>query len=188
MYNLCFLSNMSSAEWAAWVQAVGSILAILGAVGVAVWQTNKQHGNALALLAAERQLEKRELARTLTILAKNCAKAASFFADALRDREAVYNIAEGLEPLDVGELTKLDTAISAIPLHELPSSLVTPTMLLGSTIRQFREKIEMVLRLHRQMDAAAFEDFFRTLQEMSESLSATSSEIGGEVESRQNSQ
>ena len=43
MNTLCFASNLTSTEWAAWLQAIGSILAILGATGIAVWQARKQH-------------------------------------------------------------------------------------------------------------------------------------------------
>lgn len=38
MNNLCFMTNLSSSEWAAWVQAVGSVAAILVAVGVSYLQ------------------------------------------------------------------------------------------------------------------------------------------------------
>lgn len=34
MNNLCFLSNLTSSEWAAWVQAIGSIAALVVAIGI----------------------------------------------------------------------------------------------------------------------------------------------------------
>ena len=55
-------------------------------------------------------------------------------------------------------------------------------MILSATVRQFREKVEMVFRVHRSMDAAAFEDFFRVLLEMNNSVKATCSDIEKEVE------
>lgn len=42
MNNLCFMTNLSSAEWAAWVQAVGSVIAIFVAIGVSYWQHRAQ--------------------------------------------------------------------------------------------------------------------------------------------------
>lgn len=46
---------MPRSDWAAWVQAVGSIAAIFGAAGVAIWQARKQHKNSLDLVRSERQ-------------------------------------------------------------------------------------------------------------------------------------
>ncbi len=182
MATLCFSSNLTSAECAAWVQAIGSILAILGAVGIAVWQARKQHNNALALHFAERRHSKTELAMTLSVLAQNCSRVIVFLTGQVNDRQAVHDIAEGHIHFDLGELARLDAAISGIPVYSLPSSLVTPTMILSATVRQFREKVEMVLRTQRSMDGAAFEDFFRVLDEMNMSLKATCKDIATEVE------
>lgn len=49
MTTLCFLSNMTSAEIAAWVQAVGAIFAIIGAAAIAIYQSKSQHRSALEL-------------------------------------------------------------------------------------------------------------------------------------------
>lgn len=182
MTSLGFASNMTSAEWAAWVQALGSIIAILGATGTAVWQARKQHNNALELHRAEQRYARTELAKTLSTLAQNCSKAMVFLTGQVKDREAVHNVAEGHIHFDLGGIERLDAAITTIPLHSLPSALVTPTMILSATVRQFREKVEMVLRVYRTMDAAAFEDFFRVLGEMNESLKATCADIAKEVD------
>ena len=53
MNTICLTTNLTSAELAAWVQAIGSIVAIIAVVLIAVWQANKQHRNALALHRAE---------------------------------------------------------------------------------------------------------------------------------------
>ena len=42
MNNLCFLTNMTSSEVAAWVQAVGSLLALFVAFFVVWWQHHRQ--------------------------------------------------------------------------------------------------------------------------------------------------
>lgn len=173
---------MTNAEWAAWVQAVGSILAILGAAGIAVWQAYKQHKNALALHAAEQRHARTELAKTLLVLAQNCSKAMAYITGQVKDRQVVHDIAEGRIHCDLGEVARLDFAIGGIPLYSLPSSLVTPTMILSATVRQFREKVEMVFGAYRKMDGPAFEDFFRVIAEMNESLKVTCEEIAKEVE------
>ena len=59
-------------------------------------------------------------------------------------------------------------------------------MVLSATVRQFREKVEMVFRVHRNMDSPAFEDFFRVVSEMNDSLKATCDDIAMEVQRVQN--
>lgn len=181
MNELCFLSNLSSTEWAAWLQAVGSVLAVVAAAWIAKHQANLQHQNALDLHKTEKRTEQTDITKTLSVLAVNSSKAMKHIASQLTDRESVHNAAEGLAPCDIGELVRIDTYLSDIPLHTVPHSMVTLTMILGSTVRQFKEKIEMVLKLHRKMDAEMFEDFFRTISEMNISIDATCNDINAEV-------
>lgn len=68
MKNLCFLSDMSSSEVAAWVQAVGSLLALFVAFFVVWWQ---HHSQARAKFREERIAELRNCA---------AARAAAFAA------------------------------------------------------------------------------------------------------------
>lgn len=68
MYELCLLSSLTSSEWASWVQAIGSIAAILGAVGIAVWQSKRQHEASLALLRTEKRISRTESAKALLSL------------------------------------------------------------------------------------------------------------------------
>lgn len=181
MQTLCFLSNLTSAEWAAWAQAFGSIAAIFGAAWIATHQAKIQHRNALELHNTEQRSAKLDLGKTLSVLATNSAKAMTHISEQLKDRESVYNAAEGLVHCDIGEIERINAYIEAVPLHTIPYPLVTPTMVLGSTVRQFKEKVEMALRLHRQMDANMFEDFFRTLSQMNTSIAATCNDIESEL-------
>jgi hypothetical protein len=180
------MTNLTSAELAAWVQAVGSVLAILAAALIAIWQSRAQHRSAMQLHRAEKRQARVELSKTLSVLAKNCSKAVAYGSGRLSDRETIHRIAEGDVHFDLGELRRVDNAIAGIPLHSLPDTLVTSTMILSATVRQFTEKTEMALHLHRKMDAAAFEDLFRTFGEINESLKKTCEEIEAEVERVQN--
>ncbi len=116
------------------------------------------------------------------MLAKNCAKAVAYLTKEMSSRQVIYEIAEKKIHLDFGELNRLDASVGVIPLYSLPDSLVTPTMILSSTVRQFREKVEMAIRVHRTMDKAAFADFFSVLREMNESLKQTCGDIATEVD------
>lgn len=55
-------------------------------------------------------------------------------------------------------------------------------MVVGATLRQFRGKLEQVLRVHRTMDADAFEDFFQSMSHMISSFEATCGDIQTEIE------
>lgn len=183
MHMLYLLSNLTSAEWAAWVQALGSVAAILAAAWIAIHQAKLQHQSALELHRTEQRTARVEIAKTLSVLAINSSKAMGHVSDQLNDRESVHLTAEGLIHCDLGELRRIDTYLIGIPLHSLPYSLVTLSMILGSTVHQFKDKVEMTLRLHRKMDAKQFEDFFRTISEMNASIEATCHDIAAEIKS-----
>ena len=186
MNELCLFTGMTSSEWAAWVQAVGSIAAIFGATGIAIWQSRKQHQNSLDLLRAEHRLTRTELARALLSLSTNCQRALAYCAAQFPDRESVHYIAEGRVHFDFNELQLIEGAVRAIPLHSLPHRLVNLTMILSSTVRQFRENVELALQSYRSMDAAAFQKFFDVLAELQASLKLTCGDIKAEVTRSEN--
>ena len=181
MNELCIFSNLTSAEWAAWVQAIGSVVAIGAAAWIAIYQAKLQHDNALELHKTEKRTKQLDITKTIHVLAINSSKAMKNIAAKLNDRESIYKAAEGLEPCDIGEVERINTYLGDIPLHEVPHSMVAHTMILGSSVRQFMEKVEMALELHRKMDASMFEDFFRTLDEMNTSMEATCNDINAEI-------
>ena len=186
MNQLCFLSEMTSSEWAAWVQAVGSIAAVFGAAGIAIWQANRQQKNSLALLRTEQRLGRVELAKALLALSQNCLRLLDHLAAQLHDREAFCNIADGRVHVDFNELSVAEGAVHDIPLHSLPYRLVSLTMMVRSSVRQFRENFEFALQSHRKMDANEFEKLFWVLGEMRASLKQTCNDIEAEVKRSEN--
>lgn len=186
MNQLCFLSYMTSSELAAWVQAVGSIAAIFGAAGIAIWQSGKQHRNALELQRTEQRFSRIELAKALLSLSQNCLRLVDHSATQLPDRQAIYNIVEGKVQFDFNELCVVERAVRDIPLHSLPHRLVSLTMMVSSSVRQFRENIEFALESHRTMDSNEFEKLFRVLGEMRVSLKLTCGDIESEVKRSEN--
>ena len=178
MYELCFFSNMTSTEWAAWAQVVGTIAAIAGAAWIAIWQSNKQHKNSLDLLRTEYQLGRIELARALYTLSSNCLNLLEYYISLIPDRESVHNIASGDGGhIDFNKLNVAEGAVHSIPWHSLPHQLVSLAMIVRSTVRQFRENIEFTLKSHRTMDSDDFQNFFSTLSEMRSSLKLTCDDI-----------
>jgi|GEM_PF-2766120 len=182
MYDLCFMSNLSSAEWASWFQAIGAIVAIFGSAAVARRQTSRQYRNDLDLQRIELESHRAEAAKTLLALAASSVDAMKAVASQLPDRESIHRAAEGLIPVSIAEVRRLDGYVAAIPLHDLPHSLVPKTLIVGSSIRQFQEKIEMALRVHTKMDAREFAELFRTIQEAAASMQTTCDEIREQVQ------
>jgi hypothetical protein len=177
MNTLCFSTDLTSTALASWVQAIGTIVAVLAAAIIAVWQSRRQYQNALAIHKEEQRHTSLEQAKTLLTLSQNCLKATKHFATEMSDRESVYLIATQEKYFDFGELQSLRIATSNIPLHSLPSTLITHAMVLGATIRQFKQNIDTAMQLHKNIDAVQFENFFNILKEINNSLELTCSDI-----------
>jgi hypothetical protein len=178
---LCLTTNLSSSELASWVQAVGSIAAVIGAAFVAWYQTSRQFKNELKLQRVQLAAQRAESARTLLKLAQSSSHALTYVTEKLPDRESIQRAADGLSSCGIGEIDRLDAHLRALPLHELPDTLITPALMMGSVVRQFKDKVEMALRLHRQMNAENFADFFGTMKQMNESVKETCADIETEV-------
>lgn len=162
---------LAGANAPAWVQAIGSIVAIVATVAVTSRAVSRQIAHEADLQRAAQVADRQRLASALAIITTNAFSLLQSIHGKLNTRDAVHQVAsgEGL-PFDLPELDAIEAAISRIPLHELPHELVSPAMRAGWTIRQFRAKVQMALATHRDMDAAAFEDFLTTLPAMCLSL------------------
>ena len=182
MDSLCFSTNLTSSEWASWVQAIGTIVAVMGAGGIAVWQSRAQHASAEALDKETRRHAQMELAKSLLTIARNCLKATTFFAAEMSSRELIYKIASRERHFDFGELYHLENTTSGIPLYSLPDSLITHAMILAATIREFRQTVDIVIKEHGTMDSEAFEIVFATTKQLNESLTVTCKDIKNAVE------
>ena len=182
MEKLCFLSSMSSSEWASWVQAFGSIAAILGAAGIAIWQSREQHKNSLLLIHTENKLSQIERAKTILSLSKNCSNLVAHYSTKFSDRDVMCKISERRIYFDLNELKIIENAVVSISLESLPHQLVSLTLMVSSTVRQCRENIEEVLRCYREIDATQFNDFHNVLLQMQSSIKLTCADLEKEIE------
>lgn len=178
---LLFPWGLSREECASWVQAWGSILAIVLAVGIAVYQAKKQQKITLDALAERRRQDHMRTAETLSALAKSSLKLQRAMTGKLNSREAVFDAAKDGLPFDMPSLRALERSLDSIELHALPASLIDRSMILSATVRQFRAKVEMALQWYNLMDAAAYDDFFKTLDEMNSSLKRTAEDFDAEL-------
>lgn len=181
MSALCVTTELTSSELASWVQAIGSIVAILAAALIAVWQSRRQHESALAVHREESRHARREAAKSLLILCRNCARASGHFAAQLSSRDAIYAVASGEKHFDFEELNALRDAAASVQLHQLADVLIGPAMALAATVRRLQQTIEVAIREHRKMDAESFGNLFATLVELTASLNATTQDVQAEV-------
>lgn len=99
----------------AWVQAVGSVLALLVALGVAAWQT----GRARALAAAERLERALVTVQTIGVLIDlYAAEVASVNAAIGKPRNEVGDYLSRMTPEN--QFSSIERYAQAIPLHDLP--------------------------------------------------------------------
>ena len=162
--NVCPLSK---SEWAAWVQAVASVAAIWWA------------GHSARKLQGDNERRARKtVALALSKIADSARKVASYTQRTLPDRRAVNLVAAGEVGFEIHEVREMERVLNELPLHELMTpEFVTLTLILRSTIRQLRERVEAAIKLHRTMNDGDFADFFRTIGEAHFVCEKTADEI-----------
>lgn len=126
-------------------------------------------------------MQREDIAKALLVISYNTSREVTRMIVQLHDRETVHSIAEKRVHFDFNEMHVLERAILGIPLHNLPPNLIGLTMILGSTVRQFRENVETMLERHRSVDAAGFSKFFKALDDMKRALERVWIEIDAEV-------
>lgn len=159
------------------MQAVGSVVAILASVGIAVWQARKAQAQTLFVIEQQDRAEYLRSARTLVEMAKAVQKVQAHVARKLGSRESIAAAADDRLAFDWPEVIALERALNQVEIHRLPAELVSLSLIVAATVRQFRIKVEMALDSHRQMNAAALVDFQAVMQEMAESLRLTVCEL-----------
>lgn len=187
MNQLCLFTGLSDSDLAAWVQAIGSIAAVGAAVWIALWQSRKQHQASLALLKAERDSAKLEMAKAVQRLSTGALIALDISNRSFPDPDAIVEIAEGKKFYDLGELGVIENAILGIPLHSLPHELVRLNMIASSSIRQYHRAIKMALSKGRAMTEQDLKGFFETLYGATDELSKTCIDIDAEIARLENS-
>lgn len=181
MYELCFMSGMDSSEIAAWVQAVGSILAIVAAAGIAIYQAKKQHESAMEVYKTEKRHAQIELAKTLGMLANSCKNAVDCIASKIKAAETIESIATGKEHLDLTMLKSLEHALESVPLISLPANFVSEPLILHGSVRQFRENVEHLLENWCFTNKDEYQQALKVINEIRGSLEITCDTIFDEL-------
>jgi hypothetical protein len=145
--NMDVLPELTGAEWAAWLQAIGSIIAIGGSMWAVRYQARKQHKDALLRADIQRHAGKLDTARTIAELAKRSSNAAAAFREKFKDVNALRKYLGHDEPeyFDAGLFKYLDHIWTSIPLHTLPYEFVILVLYAANPVREIRQKFDTVL-------------------------------------------
>jgi hypothetical protein len=162
---LCMFTNLTSSEWAAWVQAIGSILAIVGSVGVAIWQLKRQQEAAAKLERDRRDNGEIEAARSIRELCARSVNVANAVREQLGDKAKIAAICTGREYYYRGALEYLEKAIASIPLHTLPSRFVVFPMLINGCVEQLRRNVDVALEHYSTLNDDQLHTFLHALSE-----------------------
>jgi len=142
MHYLCFMSNLSSEQWAAWVQAIGSILAIIAAFLIASLQ--------LWFSLAKERREQRERAQRI-------ARLSTAFGTQLI--ESITNMTEactkGNRLLMEQALSHLNEVVEfsrSVDVAGLPANAIRPFM----TLRILAGKVNKYFELVAMNPSTAF--------------------------------
>jgi hypothetical protein len=146
--------NLSKSDWAAWVQAIGSIGAILAAVGVVQYQHRQQARLALEAKRIERRMRLNTLMAIFTAIGQ--------IVDDCASKVNEENIAWWMQAERLKEAKML---LSSIPLFELPDHGV---------VLRFSEISEALQRAKAMADALSVKRSPEVREKIQKMISLTS--------------
>lgn len=164
---------------AAWVQAVGSVLAIMASAGVvylqhALHDKRDQQARLAALVARM---------RTIQEIADSTAGTMLWCRDAFPTANRIRRIADGREPFPHDAVRMLPDAVASIPLHELSSpAMVFEVRVLVILTRQMQAAIWWLLANHAGLQPAELESSVTNLDALTEKAYASVARIREHVD------
>ncbi len=161
----CFLFpwGLTPTECAAWVQVWVTVLAIVGSVALAGWQTRR------LLRANQKQAaqDKIEAGQALLDIARSSRNLQIDLSEKLLTQEAVAHAELSGLPTPMAELLALENALMQFPLATLAPALLAPASMLASNLHQYRLRADALLKRHRDLDLSAFEAHTESLNSLS---------------------
>jgi hypothetical protein len=137
VFNSCFIFwDLKPADCAAWAQAIGTILAILGAFAIAYKQGRTQSEVAVSSIRFERQQQRLATVEAIMALAKLTAAPFRVLAT-LNSAGKLQTLAMPGSPNShfAPELRALQSRLDQIPLHELAPSIIAHVLTFSSIVR-----------------------------------------------------
>ncbi len=171
---LDFFCNLQNGDKAGWIQAIGTVLAILASSWIAAWQAKSQYKNSLKLQNIQDKNQEIVLTESVVAIIKNSASRVKYVYDTLSTRQDVYDVALKIKYYDFEGLKDVIESLKQIPLKDLPSpKLVTAIMILISSIRQLEIQVDKTIAHHSKLNASEYSTFFLTLLQIKDSTEKT---------------
>lgn len=168
------LEKLTVSDWAAWVQAIGTLLAIFFSARIAIKQSKLQFESSLKLQKFQDAEKRLILTESVLSIFKNAVASIKYVKNELSIRQAVYEVATKRKYYDLDMLTDVLNTLRQIPIHDLPSpTLVTSVMVAIPTIRQLDIQINKALLESSKMDADDYDKLFLTIEEIYQSMTKT---------------
>lgn len=168
------LEKLTVSDWAAWVQAIGTLLAIFFSARIAIKQSKLQFESSLKLQKFQDAEKRLILTESVLSIFKNAVASIKYVKNELSTRQAVYEVATKRKYYDLDMLTDVLNTLRQIPIHDLPSpTLVTSVMVAIPTIRQLDIQINKALLESSKMDADDYDKLFLTIEEIYQSMTKT---------------
>lgn len=172
---------MPRSDWAAWVQAVGSIAAIAIALYIARKQSATQHASAMKAVRAQHDLERQPSGTALALLAITGRDLVKFTLEQLGTPEALVTKGSGLMRTVKAELEATERGLEAIPPQALAVGLALPAFLVANSIRHFRVEMEQLVEFRRERSGDAIANMLLLLKEQLVQIDAACDSIGKQV-------
>ena len=144
----------------AWVQALGSVGAILASLAVVQWQHQLERERTRE---AERSAQRQRL-DVIAEIVRSTVEHVAFVADFYSKRERLHMIDNRVVFHDEQALQSLGQEIAAIPLHEVGDArIVNELAILSANCRQMKGMVSDLLSNYRKLNAFEFQDVFRAM-------------------------
>lgn len=176
--------DLSKSDWSGWVQAIGALLAILASGLIASAQAARQFRDAAKLQHSANVAFELRIAKAIEAIASGTGKSVLHVIKCFEwNRDTVHYIATGHHPYDRNLIIGVQSDLDTISLHDLPSvELIVQVTRMRSIVRQVSENIERALVGYAGMEASAFENFFKMLDDAHRQLCQCIVLMGDEIE------
>lgn len=138
MHDLCFMSNLSSSEWAAWVQAVFSVVAIFAAGRIARTQLSHQ---VKLNVSSERARGERSRTMAITIYLGLMSQLAEFIRSFEFQNEQMRLAA-------AGRIADTVNVAGSMDLYSLPPEAIGPFLQIRAIAVEADATVQWIKRSH----------------------------------------
>lgn len=146
---LDFFYKLNNGDKAGWIQALGSVFAILASGLIAAWQAKSQYKNSLRLQRIQEKNKEIVLTESVIEIIRNSASNVEHVYESLSTRQDIYDVATKNKYYDFEGLNDVIHSLKQIPLKDLLSpKLVTAIMILISSIRQLEIQVDKTIQNH----------------------------------------